>query len=148
MTTKFGKQVHLQDLAQTRQIKQVLVTSLRQDHVTNDKHISTTRVPMATKLGRMLAYLDGLLPIKSHDPLIKWSCEIPWQTKAILSLSTTTISKASTTAKPMSTKLDRMVTYLEWLLHIKSHGFLITWSCKITWQPKIVIYTLTQCLWL
>ena len=35
ITTKFGKQVHLQDLTQIRLIKQVLVTLLRQDHVTN-----------------------------------------------------------------------------------------------------------------
>ena len=35
MTTKFGKQVHLQDLTQMILIKQVLVTSLLQDHVTN-----------------------------------------------------------------------------------------------------------------
>ena len=33
--TKFGKQVHLQDLIQIRLIKQVLVTSLLQDHATN-----------------------------------------------------------------------------------------------------------------
>ena len=32
--TKFDKQVHLQDLAQMRLIKQVLVKSLSQDHVT------------------------------------------------------------------------------------------------------------------
>ena len=32
---KFGKQVHLQDLTQIRLIKQVLVTSLRQDQVRN-----------------------------------------------------------------------------------------------------------------
>ena len=31
---------------------------------------------MATKLGRMIASLDGLLLIMSHDPLITWSCEI------------------------------------------------------------------------
>ena len=35
MITKFGKQIHLQDLTQMRPIKQVLVMSLRQDHVTN-----------------------------------------------------------------------------------------------------------------
>ena len=35
MTTKFGKQVHLQDLNQMILIKQGLVTSLCQDHVTN-----------------------------------------------------------------------------------------------------------------
>ena len=33
----------------------------------------------ATKLGRMTIYLDGLLSIKSCDPLIKWSCETTWQ---------------------------------------------------------------------
>ena len=39
-------------------------------------HISITRLSMATKLGRMIAFLDGLLPIMSHDPLITWSCEL------------------------------------------------------------------------
>ena len=53
--------------------KQVLVTLLLQDHVTNLKHISTTKVSFATKLGRMVTYLDWLLPIKPHDPLITWS---------------------------------------------------------------------------
>ena len=32
----------------------------------------------------------------------------------------------------MVTKLDRMVTYHEGLLHINSNDALITWSCKIT----------------
>ena len=31
---------------------------------------------MATKLGRMITSLDGLLPIMSHEPLITWPCEI------------------------------------------------------------------------
>ena len=31
---------------------------------------------MVTKLGRMIASLDGLLPIMSHNPLITWPCEI------------------------------------------------------------------------
>ena len=31
---------------------------------------------MATKLGRMIDSLDGLLPIMSHYPLITWSCDI------------------------------------------------------------------------
>ena len=31
---------------------------------------------MATKLGRIIASLDGLLPIMSHDPLIARPCEI------------------------------------------------------------------------
>ena len=35
MITKFDKQVHLQDLTQIRLIKQVPVTSLREDHLRN-----------------------------------------------------------------------------------------------------------------
>ena len=35
MTTKFGKKVYLQDLTKMKLIKQVLVTFLLQDHVTN-----------------------------------------------------------------------------------------------------------------
>ena len=59
-TIKFGKKVHLQELNQMRLIKQVLVTSSRQGHVTNKKLISTTRLSNATKLGKMVTYLDGL----------------------------------------------------------------------------------------
>ena len=38
-------------------------------------HISITRVSVATKLGRMIASLDGILAIMSHDPSITWPCE-------------------------------------------------------------------------
>ena len=38
--------------------------------------MSIARVSMATKLGKMITSLDGLLPIMSHDPLITWPCEI------------------------------------------------------------------------
>ena len=31
---------------------------------------------MATKHGRMMTSLDGLVPIMSHDPLITWPCEM------------------------------------------------------------------------
>ena len=45
--------------------------------MTNKNHyICTIRVSMATKLGGMMTYLDGLLPIKSDDPLITWPCKI------------------------------------------------------------------------
>ena len=40
---------------------------------------------MATKLGKVLSYHGGLLLIKRHDPLIKWSWKITWQTKTIIS---------------------------------------------------------------
>ena len=58
-----------------------------QDHVTNEIHYnSTTRVAITTKLGKMAAHLDGLLPIKIHYPLITWSCHITWQAKIIIYL--------------------------------------------------------------
>ena len=49
------------------------------------KIISPTKVPMATKLGRIVAYPDGLLPIQSPEALIMLSCKITWQTKTIIS---------------------------------------------------------------
>lgn len=53
--------------------------------MTNLKHYtSTTLVPMTTKLCSMVTYLEGLLPLKPHDPLIRWSRNITWQTKTII----------------------------------------------------------------
>ena len=66
-------------------------------HVTTKIIISITRVSMATKLGRMITYLDGILSIKSHNSR---SCEI------------------SNITVPMTTKLGKMVTHLEGLLTI------------------------------
>ena len=43
----------------------------------HDNHyISTTTVPMATKLGRMLTRLERLPPTKLFNPLFKWLSEI------------------------------------------------------------------------
>ena len=65
-----------------------LVRMVLQGHVTNENHyISSTRVPMATKLSRMIIYLDGFLSIKSFDPLISWPSEITWQNKNIKRIS-------------------------------------------------------------
>ena len=62
ITTKFDKQLHLEEFTQMRLIKQVMVTSSRQDHMTNKKYyIFTTTVSM--KLGRMVVYLQRVLPI-------------------------------------------------------------------------------------
>ena len=42
-------------------------------HVTNEnRYISITKVPIDTKLGSMVIYLDGLLSIKSLERLITW----------------------------------------------------------------------------
>ena len=40
---------------------------------------------MATKPGKLITNLDGLQPLKSHNPLIIRSCKITWQTKIIIS---------------------------------------------------------------
>ena len=42
-------------------------------------------MPTATKLGRSVTYHEGDSTIKSHDPLIMWSCKITRQTKTIIS---------------------------------------------------------------
>ena len=44
------------------------------------KYISITTLPVATRLSRVVTYHDGLPLIKSHDPLITWSCKITRQT--------------------------------------------------------------------
>lgn len=38
----------------------------------------------ASKPGRVVTYLDGILPIKSYDPSVLRSCEITWQFKNII----------------------------------------------------------------
>ena len=46
----------------------------------------------------------------------------------------------------MVTKLGRVVTYHERHPPIKSHDFLITWSCKITQQTELIITPLPEWL--
>ena len=87
------------------------------------KNIFIPRVCMATKLGRMVSYLYGLLFTKSHNP---WSHVFAR-------------SRWSMTTVYMATKLGRMVTYLNGLLPIKSYDPLITYSRKITWQAPLYL---------
>ena len=69
------QQVHLEELTQIRPIKQLLLMPSYQNYVTNEKYIPSTKVSLASKLGRMVTYLDRLLPIKVHDPITSWFCE-------------------------------------------------------------------------
>ena len=49
-------------------------------HVTNENHYiftTTTRVSIATKIGKMVTYLDGHTH-KDTWPLIAWTCKIMW----------------------------------------------------------------------
>ena len=57
---------------------------------------------MATKLRKVVTYLEGLLPIKSCEKMITWPCEITLQIKTII----------MTTTMLMTTKLDRVVGLL------------------------------------
>ena len=104
-----------------RLIKQMLLMSSRQDHLTNWKHyISTARVPTTSKLGRMVNYLDGLLDQKSHDPLIMWSCRV--------------------NTSPLPQYLWPQ-NFARWSLTLaafthKVKWSIITWFCQITWKIK------------
>ena len=92
---------------------------------------------MVTKPGRIVAYHEGLRPIKSHEPFIIWSYEITWKTKIII------------TPLPewLSYQTWRGVSSLWWPLPIKSKDPFITSPCKITWQTKTIMSPLLQCLW-
>ena len=88
--------------------------------------ISTTKMPMATKRGWLVTYHGGLLPTMSHDPLIKWFCEMTWWTKIIISTLPQCLWPAN---------------LIGWWA-IKSNGSWVTWSCEIRWQIKNIIFLL------
>ena len=43
----------------------------------------TSTMPITTNRGRVVAYHEGLLPIKLHEVLITWSYEVMSQTKNV-----------------------------------------------------------------
>ena len=107
-------------------------------HVTNENHyISTTKVPLATKLGRMVTYFERLLTIKLYYTLVTWSCKVCEKQKSLYIHN----------QGAYGYKIGRMITYLNVYLPIKPHHPLITWSFKITWRTKTIISPLPQCLW-
>ena len=58
-----------------------------EDHVTNQNHyIFLFKVLMAAKVGRIVTYLERLLPIMSYEGSITWSCVITRQAITIISL--------------------------------------------------------------
>ena len=60
ITGKFTQPVHL---------------AVLQDHVQSKTNMCTTAVFMGTKRGRMVTYLEGVLPIKLPNLLFMWSCK-------------------------------------------------------------------------
>ena len=69
--------------------------------------------------------VDGPLPIKSHDPLVMWSCKIMWQTKIIISPLTQSLW-------PPNVAVWWLTLMGSCLYSLYSYNPLITWSCKIT----------------
>ena len=81
---------------------------------------STTTMSMATKLARIVIYLDGLIIIKSYKDHVVLQGHMVNKNHHI------SITRAS-----MATKPGRMIASLDGLLPIMSHDPLITWPCEI-----------------
>ena len=90
-------------------------------------YISTITESMATKLGRLVTYLEGFLSIELLNLLATWQYIF-------------------TTAVPLATEPGRLVTYLEVSLPIKLNDPLMKYSYKITLQTTNIVSPLTQCL--
>ena len=94
----------------------------------------TTALSLTSKLCRFVTYLEGLLPIKTHEPLTTWSREFMRQTRTVISLYLHY-------HMPINTKLWRVVTYLERVLPKKtSNEQIITLSCKISRLKTLHLY--------
>ena len=125
---------------------------LARSHDKLNYYISTTIVPLAIKLARMVTYLEGLLFIKSFNALITWSCKATWKTKIWPDANLTWWARTykvtlpfdhmvpwghltnysnfiSSTPVSMATKLGTKVTYIMWLLLIKLLDFSDPWFC-------------------
>ena len=72
---------------------------------------------MATKLARMVIYIDRRLIIKSYKALITWSCKVHvTHQNHYISIARVLMTK----------KLGRMMTSLDGFLSVMSHDPLIT----------------------
>ena len=87
--------------------------------------------------------------LKSLAPLSQCLCPrnlVGWWPKCYTKLWSRRLAKPHenhyicTARVPMASKLGGMVTDLERPLTIKSFYTFTTWSCKVTWQRKIIIY--------
>lgn len=81
----------------------------------------TNTLPMATKLGRVMTYREGLLLIKLPGHLITWSCKITWKIRKCF---------ISTITMLTNTKLSSVVAYGERLRPIKSNDHLNKWYVR------------------
>ena len=117
VTTTFGDEVHLEELTLMILIKQVLKKSSRQDH----NYISTTRVPMVTKLSHGCDFPWWVSNHKATKPFKK---VVMWENVRLLPIIlirpfghvvlldhiTSYSHYISTTTMPMAITLGRKVT--------------------------------------
>ena len=104
------------------------------DDETNEKHISITTMPMTIKpaevwLTMKSSYQQSHMTFKSRG-LVRLRDKL----------------------KSLYLHFYNVYGHKAWhdgdLTWTASHDFKITWSCKITWQTKFIIYQTLQCLWL
>ena len=100
----------------------------------------TTALSLASKLCRFVTYLEGLLPIKTHEPFTTWSREFMWQTRTVISLYLHY-------HVPINTKLWRVVTYLERVLPKKTSIWTNNHAVLQDLTTKNIVSLLLQCLW-
>ena len=67
----------------TRKFAQPLKHVATGGHMTD--YISTITMPVVTKPVRMVSYCEDLPPKNSNDSSIRWSWEVKWQIKYIIS---------------------------------------------------------------
>ena len=81
--------------------------SIGRSHDKLKHNIFNTMMSMVTRVGRMMSYLERLLPVTSHDHSIMWSCEI---------------CCIATCARSVDTKHGHVVTCCDRLQRIKFSG--------------------------
>ena len=93
--------------------------------------------------GTWLPYLTRWrFTVKGHHPL---SLLTLWSRDQVTSYHVTDKKRyISTSARPMATKLGRVVGSNAGFLSIKSHNLLMTWSHKVTWQMKNILNSLLR----
>ena len=118
---------------------------------------------MDTKRGKMLSYLDELLPVKSHDPkkslpgnLASWWLAMMGFHPCYSSFWSCSLARSRDKLKPLYLHYNNIYghkarqdgySHLDSLLPIKLYDHIITWFCEITWQTKNIVSPLPQCLW-
>ena len=101
-----------------------------QHNMTNLKHNSTTRVPITTKPGRMVTYLEGFLPIVTQ----------PFFTHGLVI--------SCDKLKPLYLHCQSSNYHQTWQMVTCLKGLLtITLPDSFMWQTKTIISLLPQYLW-